>query len=63
MNDDDRLKLAKNVLDHHFGINEYDGTGKRISDKVICATCDAPTPWPCSASLLAEAVQEEVLAR
>jgi len=55
MNDDQKLRFAKRILDQHFGIRD-------ITGKAICATCQ-DTEFPCDAALLARDVQIEVLAR
>ena len=54
MNDEQRLALAKQILDQHFGLLRM--------GRATCATCE-DIPWPCPPARLAEAVKEEVLAR
>jgi hypothetical protein len=55
--DEEKIDTAKWVLQHHFGI-------RAIEDKrTVCAGCQTGTAWPCRPALLAQAVQEEVLAR
>jgi hypothetical protein len=56
VDDDALLRLAKDVLDQHFGIRAAD-TGEPV-----CATCLTVT-WPCPPALLARHTQQEVLSR
>ena len=51
--DDELIALAKTVLQDHFGLYRM--------QRSLCATCDVP--WPCPPVKLAQAAQEQALAR
>jgi hypothetical protein len=55
MTDEEKIKTAKRILDYHFGVRAPSGNN-------VCYRCENEL-WPCPPALLAQAVQEEVLAR
>ena len=55
MTDDEKMALVRDILQHHFG------TYLKVEKRTECWVCDGP--WPCPPVRLAQAVQEEVLAR
>ena len=62
MTNDEKIALAKAVLMMHFGILAV--TERDQPKRTVCAECgNLDRPWPCPAVRLAQAVQEEVLAK
>jgi len=61
MNDADLIALSRNILEHHYGTEKRDDTGKRM-DGSICWTC-VDTEWPCPPARLAQETQIQILAR